>query len=342
MATQTVTGLDIGSSTIRAVEVNVTKARPVINAFGQVSIAPGVVQAGVIVEERAVTNALRQLWTSQRLKNRDVAIGITNQQVVVREVEVANLPEREMRQALPYQVRDILPIPVERALLHFYPLEDPGKAETVRGLLTAAPKDAVLTAVRAVEAAGLHVTRVDLASFAAVRSCAYASTQVEAVIDIGAQATTIVVHTDGAPRIVRTVARGGDDITTMIATRLGATVDEAETLKCRIGLNPVEGAETAEVIDDAVRPLITEIRSSLAYYSSSRSGEPVTRMAMVGGGSLLPGLVGRLADQLNVDAYLADPLYRVTDSRKGGRHDLLGRDRSSAAVSIGLTLGVAS
>jgi len=82
---------------------------------------------------------------------------VTNPQLVVREMSVSNLPAKEMHQSLPFQVRDMLPLAVERSLLDFHPLEEPGDSPTVRGLLIAMPKDAVLEAVTAVENAGLHV-----------------------------------------------------------------------------------------------------------------------------------------------------------------------------------------
>ena len=111
--------------------------------------------------------------------------------------------------------------------------------------------------------------------------------------------------------------------------------------ECRHAELRGEGPETAEVVTEAVRPLVGEIRSSLNYYSSSHPNSPVSRLALVGGAALLPGLTTKLSDELGVVAYLSDPLQRMHDSRSGGRHDVLGRFRSSAAVSIGLTLGAA-
>jgi type IV pilus assembly protein PilM len=334
-------GLDVGSTSIRAVEVTHGKDRPVISNFGQALLPAGAVVGGVVKDDRAVTSALRQLWTAQNFKTKNVILGISHQQVIVRDIEVSNLPPREMRQALPFQVRDVLPMPVDQALLDFYPLEDPGKNDTVIGLLIAAPKEAVLGTVDAVERAGLHVTQVDLACFAALRAAALVADDTEAVIDIGANATNFVIHTDGVPRIVRNIPRGGSEITKMMALRLGMSMTEAESLKCHVGLIRGEGPETAEVVVEAIRPLISEIRSSLNYYSAGNPRENVSRLALVGGGSLLPGLIERLTDELGVPAYLSDPLQRVNDSRRGGRHDVLGRFRSSAAVSIGLTLGAA-
>lgn len=334
-------GLDIGSTSIRAVEANHIAGRPVINNFGQALLPDGTVVGGVVKDDKAVTAALRRLWTSQGFRTKNVILGVTHQQVIVREIEVSNLPRKEMKQALPFQVRDVLPLPVDEALLDFYPLEDPGQNETVHGLLIAAPKEVVLNTVHAVERAGLHVEHVDLACFAALRAAAHLEHDTEAVIDLGANGTTIIIHTDGVPRIVRTIPRGGAEITKLMAARLGMSLAEAEALKCRVGLTRGEGPESAEVVAEAIRPLVNEIHSSLNYHASGNTNVNVSRLALVGGAALLPGLTDRLAESLGVPTFLSDPLQRVRDSRRGGRHDVLGRFRSSAAVSVGLLLGAA-
>jgi type IV pilus assembly protein PilM len=138
---------------------------------------------------------------------------------------------------------------------------------------------------------------------------------------------------------VRTIPRGGAEITGMVAARLGATAVEAESLKCRIGLRGDDGPETAEVIREAIQPLINEIRSSFAYLVAGQKPTRVTRLAVSGGGSLLPGLVDALRGQLDMQVVVADPVSRLRDGRRG-KHDSLERSRS-AAVSIGLTLGAA-
>ncbi len=334
-------GLDIGSTSIRAVETTGSKDRPVISNFGQAMLPPGAMAGGVVRDPRAVTSALKQLWSSQNFKTRDVILGVSHQQVVVRDVEISNLGAKELKQSLPFQVRDVLPMNADDAVLDFYPLEDPGSNETVIGLLVAAPKRAVLDLVNAVEHAGLRVQNVDLSCFAALRAAALIADDTEAVIDIGAESTNLVIHIDGVPRIVRSIPRGGDEVTRAIATRMGVPVTEAEALKRQVGLISREGPEVAEVILEALRPFVSEVRSSLEYYLATKPREPVSRLALVGGGSLLPGLIERLSEELGIPAYLSDPLQWINDSRRGGRHDVLGRFRSSAAVSIGLTLGAA-
>lgn len=342
MATATLTGVDIGSTSIRAVEAARTKDKPVISNFGQAVLPEGAVVGGVVKDDHAVTAAVRQLWTGKSFKSKDVILGVTHQQVVVRDVEVSNLPPKEMKRALPFQVRDVMPLPIDQALIDFFPLENPeaikGK-ETVRGLLIAAPKEAVINTVRAVERAGLNVLQVDLACFAALRSAAHVTPEAEAVVDIGANGTNIIIHTLGVPEVVRTIPRGGAEVTRLLAQRLNMSFAEAEVLKCRVGLIAGEGPDAREIIAEAIRPLINEIRTSLNYHGSANPGSRVSRVALVGGASLLPGFADELGRQLGVQTYLSDPLQRVGDSRSGGRHDILGRYRSSAAVSIGLMLG---
>lgn len=334
-------GLDIGSTSVRAVEVTRGREGPSVTRFGAVPLPAGAVQGGVVQDTAAVTAAIKQLWSTARFGNRSVALGVTNPQIVVRQMSVVNMPANELRESLPFQVRDSLPLPVERSLLDFYPTAAGETAETITGLLIAAPKEAVITAVEAVERAGPHVAMVDLASFALLRAASRLDKRVEAIVDIGAQITSVIVHDDGDPLIVRTVPRGSSEITEKLATALKIDVREAEALKCSTGvLEPDDegAAKATEVIREAVRPLVNEIRSSFAYLNTGDRQTRVARLLVSGGGALLPGLIELLANQLNVATEFADPTLRMRGARRGG---LEGFDefRLSAAVPIGLTLG---
>jgi type IV pilus assembly protein PilM len=340
-------GLDIGSTSVRAVEITRGREGPAVTRFGTVPLPAGAVQGGVVQDAVMVTAAIKQLWSTARFGNRSVALGVTNPQIVVRQMSVINLPAKELRESLPFQVRDSLPLPVERSLLDFYPTAAGETEETITGLLIAAPKEAVITAVQAVERAGLHVAMVDLASFALLRAASRLDKRVEAIVDIGAQITSVIVHDDGDPLIVRTVPRGSSEITEKLATALKIDVREAEKLKCSAGvLEPGEdsdatdpsAAKASEVIREAVRPLVNEIRSSFAYLNTGDRQTRVARLLVSGGGALLPGLIELLANQLNVATEFADPTLRMRGTRQGA---LEGFDefRLSAAVPIGLTLG---
>ena len=117
----------------------------------------------------------------------------------------------------------------------------PTRPTPLHGLLIATPRQPVLAAVEAVEKAGLKVARVDLSTFAALRSIAHEQLSVEAVIDMGAHLTNIVIHNQGIPKVVRTVPRGGRELTDHLRGRIGMAWSEAEAAKCEVGLNGQTG-----------------------------------------------------------------------------------------------------
>ena len=334
-------GLDIGSSSIRAVEVRHVKEGHTLRNFGQMPLPKGAVQGGTVRDPVAITSALKQLWAACRFDTKHVVLGVTHPQLMVREMSVSNLPPKEMHKSLPFQVRDMLPLAVDRSLLDFLPLEEPGNNPTVRGLLVAMPKDAVVALVQAVEKAGLHVVNVDLASFALLRAASRLDAQVEAIVDIGAEVTSVVVHADGEPLIVRTVPRGGVEVTESIATRLGIGLPEAEALKCRYGLHGDGRPDSDAAAADAIRPLVNELRSSFTYLASGERQKQVTRVSLCGGSALMPGLAEHIQQQLGVQVMYADSAGRLRDTRRARQR---GFDSflPSAAVSIGLTLGAAA
>jgi type IV pilus assembly protein PilM len=338
----TLIGLDVGASSVRAIEA--VRSRPgevSLKRFGQFALPVGAVRAGVVHDPAAVASALRSLWKQSGFGSKRVAVSATNAQVAVREVTMPVMPAKELRQALPYLARDIIPIPVDRAQLDFIPTgpaDDTGKQP---GLLVALPSDGVVGLVDAVERAGLIVDSVDLGAFALLRALAAhphdddgATATATAIIDLGATSATLVVQRRGVPLMVRTVPHGGDEVTGSLSERLGISRPEAEEQKRSAGLDTESVA--AEVSRGAVRPLIAEIHSSLAYYASTQPNLPVSAIALTGGGALLSGLPALIALQEGLPVSMADPLQLLASVPDAADIDLF---RAGSANAAGLILG---
>ena len=253
MAGRAVVGLDIGTSGVRAAELKLGRGGSTsLERFGQVPLPAGAVHEGEVVDADAVALAIRQLWSQARFGSRKVIVGVANQKVVVRQVDLPWLPAAELRRGLAYQVQDFIPMPVEQAILDFHPLEEftgENGARMLRMLLVAASREMVDTTLEAVTRAGLQPQLVDLTSFAVLRSAlqevsALGSVHAEALVDVGAAVTNIVVHQAGVPRFVRVLLMGGSDITEAVAERIGVPLEQAESVKVTTGLAPVQG--TAE------------------------------------------------------------------------------------------------
>jgi type IV pilus assembly protein PilM len=339
-------GLDIGGTAVRAAVLvpRVIDGHPSVSmhSVGRVGLPRGAVVNGIVREPALVTHALKALWQQNRIDCRNVVVGITSQQVVVREVELPNLAPAERAQALPYQARDIIPLPVERAILDFIPVRDVDPAgSTVAGLLIAAPREPVSVTVRAIEQAGLRVARVDLAAFAALRASADETLAVEAVIDLGAHLTNVVVHNDGVPQLVRTIARGGDQLTEHVASRLTIDPDAAELAKRTIGLSEGD-SDLGAAIREAIRPLLGELRSSLTAFEQTHPDALIERVALTGGGAAMPGLAEELARIGDIPVEVVAPLCHVKPRRSSKNSSPEDAARVATAVSVGLAMGVAA
>lgn len=338
-------GLDIGATAIRAAVLapGTVGGRPSVtpHGFGSVALPEGAVANGAVREPAIVTAALRSLWREHKFESRNVILGITHPQITVREVTMPDLPPAQLRDALPFQAKDIVALPLDQAVLDFTPLGRTGPDnDLLDGLLIAAPREPISVAVNAVEAAGLKVARVDLASFATLRACADVDVATGAVIDLGAHVTNVVIHSDGVPRLVRSVMRGGQELTEKLAQRIDRPRDEAEWLKCSVGLTG-EDAEVSEALREYMRPLLGEIRSSIHLFGTMHGGRVPERIALTGGGAGLRGLAEALEKAVGIQVAVGDALLHVNNryTRRSGA-DVDSRD--ATAVAVGLAMGAAA
>ena len=329
------------------------KGATTLERFGQVALPPGAVRDGEVIDSDAVAAAIRQLWAQAKFSTKRVIVGVANQKVVVRQVDLPWLPLDELRKSLAFQVQDFIPMPVEQAILDFHPLEEftgDNGARMLRVLLVAAGRDMVGSAVEAVTKAGLDPTMVDLTSFAVLRSLisgsGLGSAEAEALVDLGASVTNIVVHQGGVPRFVRILLMGGGDITDAVSERLGVTLDQAESVKQAHGLvGPRSSAESHpadRAIESTGGALVEEIRGSLGYYSAQAGSARIGRVVLSGGGSRLNGLAERLATATRLPVEVARPLEVLTLGKTGLTDEQLAYVEPMIAVPVGLAMGVAS
>lgn len=338
-------GLDIGATAVRAsiLAPGTMDGRPsvTLHGVGQVDLPSGVVVKGEVREPDALTAALKQLWSSHKFECRNVILGMANPQVLVRDLTVPNIDPERRAKALPFQAKEVVALPIEEVVLDFCSLEKSADGETINGLLIATPRKPILAAVHAVERANLRVARVDLASFGTLRAIAGERLSVEAVIDLGAHLTTIVIHDHGVPRLVRTLARGGDDLTANLAERLSINTLEAEQVKRHAGMDGSD-AEVNRVLIESLRPLFAEIRTSIGYFSASHGSTPIERISLTGGGAQLGGIAAALSAQMGLPSGVVDPLQHVRN--KHATKDVRGGDQpyGPSAVSVGLAMGAAA
>lgn len=339
-----VVGLDIGDGVLRAAEVkDPARARPTVVKYHEVAIPHGAVSKGEVVDREAVVAGIKALWNQGKFGTKDVVLGMGNHRILARDHVVRAQPIERIREQLPFQVQDLLPVPVNDALLDFYPVstEQTDQGPMVHGLLVAAIRDAVLGNVEAAEAAGLHVAEVDLIPFALTRLLLGAQSGMTALVDIGASTTYVVMAANGVPHFMRVIPTGGRDITDAVVASHDIPFGEAERIKRAIGilgrpLSP-EAQPIAATIAAATHEQLMSVRNTISYFATARPNTPIQRVVLSGGGGDLPGIREAFAELTRLPVTDADPGSRVTVAKSARTDDAGWRD--SLSVAVGLAVG---
>src|SRR4030042_6220257 len=235
-------GLDISTNSIKLAEIAVGRGNPVLTNLGIVRLAEGVIRDGEVEDGVTLAESLKELWGMTGIKERSVILGISNQKVIVRPIELPYMEKEELETALRFQVQEFIPIPIEDAILDFDIIEEFMTADEERMLtvlLVAAHKDMIQSFIEVLRSAGLSTKAIDLKAFALPRSlmprevlqAGYEEGEAVCLINVGSGITNVTILKDNIPRFARFLLRGGDDFTHTIMSRMDMEWEEAEEIR---------------------------------------------------------------------------------------------------------------
>ncbi|WP_370325039.1 type IV pilus assembly protein PilM [Euzebya sp.] len=345
----TAIGLDIGSSAVRAIQLSRRKDVVTLDRLGQVVLPAQAVIDGEIRDPAAITEAIGILWDQFGFKSKKVALGLANQHVIVRRVDLPHLDVPDMKESLRFQAQDYLPLPIEQIEFDYEYIEEfthEDGSTMMRVLFVAAEKHMVASVLDVAKAARLRPVALDLDAFAAMRSLrtplhgaerfGAGDTSGELIVDLGSQLTNLVVHSDGVPRFARIINIGGDDITESLVSAFGMEWQQAETLK---SVTPGASSQYSTLLDDRISWLVEEIRNSMTYYRAAPGAIDVQRVVLTGGSSLIPGIDERISRALAAEAVTGKPFRGLHIGKDlTFTDDELEAAQTFFAVAVGLAM----
>ena len=210
------------------------------------------------------------------------------------------------------------------------------------GLLVATVRSSLESTVNAIERSGRSIDAIDFSGFSLLRLLPGPARGTQAIINIGASSTTVVISHAGTPQFVRIVPSGGDDVSRSIERALGVSFAEAELDKITRGLQG--GAATPRDVDaetvlrENIAGLIDSIRNTFAFWSNAHPESPVASVILTGGGSRLGGLTLVLSRALGVPTAYGNPFAPVSMNAKV-RECGIEQWALEIAAPLGLTLG---
>jgi type IV pilus assembly protein PilM len=344
-------GLKIGGSQLAAARV-VNNGVPELVQIVRDDLEHGIVVGGELREPVLLADALRTFFRKHKLPRQGVRLGIANNRIGVRILEIAGIDDpKQLENAIRYRAQEALPIPIEEAVLDYHVLGERVDEEGTRirkVLLVVAYRELIDRYVAACKKAGIRLAGIDLEAFALLRALGdpqpdYAppSDAALVVVAIGHDRSTFAVSDGRVCEFTRVLDWGGTTLDVAIARELDCAPSEAEPVKKELSLavaNVPEGLteEQADRAREAVRRQLQafarELVSSLQFYQNQPGSLGIGEIVITGGTAHLTGLAEELQRLIGVRVAVGDPLLRVKLGRKVREAEQVG----SLAVAIGL------
>ena len=313
-------GLDIGTSSIKIVEVEGTPQGPLVRstAYREIPRSPEI--KGSLPEETLIIQSLFELWQDYKTKTKNVRLVISDPAVYLRYLTIPQVDASELRKAIKWQVEKFVPFSIEEASVDYQFVGTDLKSESAQMgvIVVAVEKKIIEKYLNILKAVKVIPVIIDIAPFSVAKAVVNAydlqPQQAAFIVDIGYKTTSLVVVKGQSLRMVRSIETAGDHVTKAIAEAMMLDKSSSEKLKREFVMPAAgqQGNETTHKIMVAVQTIWTEwakeIERSLTYCERESLVENVDKIILCGGGAKLNGLDQFLKRQLGLPVEVADVL----------------------------------
>ncbi len=340
-----VVGLDIGSSTVKAIEIN-SKGKDKGFELRSLGIAPIPAEAivqGAFLNSSAIVDAIGEAIEVGRIRTKEVAVAVSGHSVIVKKVSLPAMSREELEDQIQWEAEQYIPFDVNEVHLDFQILDTSDGEGQMDVLLVAAKRDLVDDYVQVIQEAGFVPAAVDVAAFAVENAFEMnyeaQPEEVVALVNIGAQVVNINVIQNGVPAFTRDITTGGNQYTEEIQKSLSISFEEAERIK--LGGNgkdqshEVVPQEVEHAIRSVTDTLVGEIARSLDFFTATAAESRIDKVLLSGGGACTPGLDASFAERSGLAVEVMNPLSRMLPS-KSFDPEYLASVGTSLSVGIGL------
>lgn len=342
--TKKLVGLDIGSNSLKLAEIISTSHGHTLNRFLQIPVPKGVIVDGALEDAPALSSLIKELFKNSGCKGKGVVTSLSGNSVIVKKVTLAQMEEKELRDLIRDEAGKYLPFDnMDDVNYDFQILGDneynPNQMDVI---IVAAKKGDVNSYVDAVTAAGVTVSIMDVDSFALETmyetNYEFEETEIVVLVNIGANITNINVIKGGMSIFTRDFTSAGNTITEGLQERYHLSAEEAERIKVEGFATEQENAELKNALLECAEPICSEIERSVDYFRSTFGGDYIKHVYLSGGSSRIAGLAGHLAQRLNIETDLINPLQKIVYNKKNIDAGKIETIKTIGAVSIGLGL----
>jgi len=334
-------GIDIGSSSIKLVQLNESKEGYQLVKIGMIPLPPEAIVDNTLMDTSTIVEAIRNLTTTLGVKVSHAACSISGNSVIIRKIGFPVMTSDELEEQIHWEAEQYIPFDINDVNIDFHILGpdefDPGKMNV---LLVASKKDIINDYVAVFNEAGIELKVLDVDSFAVQNAFEInydpSPGDVIALANIGSNIMNLNIIKGGVSLFTRDVQLGGNLYTEEIQKKLAVKGDDAEKLKVS---GQVSGDETVRnLILQVNETLAMELYRSVDFYNANAGEERIEKVYVCGGCCKTPFLLEAIQQRLNVPVEIINPFQKITCPDKQFVPEYLKDVGPHVTVAVGLAM----
>ncbi|MCK6589842.1 MAG: pilus assembly protein PilM, partial [Polyangiaceae bacterium] len=307
-------GVDIGSSSIKVCQLKETRKGGFgLVRLGFVPLPAQTIVDGHVMSAQAVVEGLGRAFEAAKIRQREVAISISGQAVIIRKITVPLMTNEELDNQIHWEAEQHIPFDIKDVHIDYEVLRRRPETGQMDIVLVAAKREEINDYMQIAKTAKLRPLVIDIDAFTVQNlfelSRGLPPDQTFAIINVGASLTSINIISRGMSAFTRDIANGGNYITEQIQRQLGVSFDKAEQYKCS-SVTAGPGAvpsQVFQIIDMVCESIAAEIQRSLDFFLATSGEQEMHRIYLTGGSSVLPALPAAVGRRSRVPVEMIQP-----------------------------------
>ena len=341
--TDPVIGLDIGSTSVRLMQLSSHGSGYRIDHFAIEPLGEGVVVDKAVQDVEAISNAISRAIKASGTRAKSCAIAVSGSAVFTKTISLpADLAEADIESQVQIEANQYIPYPLNEVSLDFEVMGPSARnADLIDILLAASKSENVESRQDAIDAAGLKAKVVDVEAFAIANAFELMRkrdgvnrSEAVGLFDIGYDLTTLLVIKGGQVIYTRDHPFGGHQLLEEIQRRYDMTAQQAGFFE-RNESAPDDFEE--EVLEPFQLNVVHQISRALQFYASSNEYSNIGTIYLSGGTASLKGLAPMVQQELGMSTRVADPITGMDIAPKVSVASIK-RHANNLMIAMGLAL----
>lgn len=341
---KSVAGLDVGSSSIKVVELDGKMSNLNLVSLGFENLPDETVVDGQIMELNAVSEVIQNVCNDHNIKSNQVVTGVSGHSVIIKNIVLPPMSHEELEESIDWHAEEHIPYDLSDVSLDYHVTGEDDEATQV--MIAACKRERLDNIKQAIQLSGKQPVVIDVDTFA-LQNCYEINyqpdeSQVVTLLNIGASTMNVNIVKGTQSLFTRDITVGGSQFTDILQRSLSLSFQEAEAVKRGVtdAMENVEEKSIEPLMNNVTDMVAMEIQKTFDFYRATADDDNIVveKILISGGGSKLSGLSDDLSAKLELPVEVLDPFRQIKVDTRKFDPDYLSEIMPEMAVAVGLAI----